>query len=534
MPIAQELPIDLNASAMTMAEEIFGEGVQVVSADYSGDRRSSGTYSDGDTISAETTPGDTGVILSTGRARDYTNSSNNWWGGGSTNTNQASNTSTNTRGVDNDAAFNEAAGTTTYDASILEMEFIPTGDMMTIQFVFSSEEYPEYTDSLYQDFIGIWINGEYVQLGVGDGDIDPNNINSGNNESLFISNLNDEYNTEMDGFTATMTLTMPVNSGDVNTLRIGIADVTDSRYDSTLLIAGGSVQTALVAEDDVVNIAPDGSQVVDLMANDDGPSGATLTLTHINGQEVSAGDVITFSTGQQIQINGDGTVTVLADGDEESVNFSYTTSVDGSDLSDTAFVTINQVPCFVAGTRVRTPDGYVAVDDLQAGDLVVTKDDGVQPISWIGSREVEGTGDFAPIHIRKNTFGHHRALQLSPLHRVLVRDGLSEILFGTAEVLVAVKELINGHSVRQIPTDHVTYVHLMFDKHQIVWAEGLETESFLPGPQIVNSFEQETMAEICSIFPELDPETGAGYGKAARRTLRGYEANLLIREQAVA
>ncbi|WP_323781045.1 Hint domain-containing protein [Thalassovita sp.] len=564
MATAQELPIDTGASAIEMAEEIFGDGVTVVSANYFGDNQSSGIYSNGDSVSAETTPGDTGVILSTGNATEYTNSgtnsgtsSGNWggwngwngwgnngnngnfgnngngnggnWGGGggtSTDTNQASNTSTNTSGVNNNADFNAAAGTNTYDASFLEIDFIPDGDTMTIQFVFSSEEYPEYVDSLYQDFIGVWVNDEFVELGLGDGDIDPNNINSGNNESLFISNLNDEYNTEMDGFTATMTLNMSVNAGEVNSIRIGIADVTDSSYDSNLLIAGGSIQTALIAQDDEINVALDGTQTVDVMANDDGPSGSTLTLTHINGQEVSAGSTVTLSTGQVLQVNADGTITVTADSDVESTTFSYTVESD-TGVSDTAFATINQAPCFVAGTKIRTPDGAVPVDQLMPGDLVLTKDNGAQPVAWIGSREVEATGDYAPVRIARNTFGNHREIWVSPLHRVLVRDSLAELLFGTAEVLVAAKELVNGRSVRQIESDSVTYVHLMFDEHQIVWSEGLETESFLPGPQMNNSFERDTMAEICQLFPELDPDTGEGYGPAARRTLRGYEARLI-------
>lgn len=558
MPTAQELTIDTSASAVEMAEEIFGAGVTVVSASYSGDNQSSGIYSDGDSIAPDVTPGDTGVILSTGQASDFTNGSsdsnwggwngwngwgnngnnNSWgnngngnggtWGNTSTNTdtNQASNTSTNTSGVNNNADFNAAAGTNTYDASFLDVEFIPDGDTMTIQFVFSSEEYPEYTDSLYQDFIGVWVNDEFVELGIGDGDIDPANINSGNNQSLFISNLNDEYNTEMDGFTATMTLTMSVNPGEVNSIRIGIADVSDSSYDSNLLIAGGSIQTALIAGDDVVDVAPGGSKTVDVMGNDNGPAGSSLTLTHINGQAVSAGSVVTLSTGQQLQVNADGTITVLADGDEESAIVSYTVEAD-TGVSDTAFVTINQVPCFVAGTRIRTPDGAVPVECLQPGDLVLTKDNGPQPVSWIGSREVEAKGDYAPIRIAKKTFGNHRELWVSPLHRVLVRDSLSDLLFGTPEVLVAARELVNGHSVQQVEGDSVTYVHVMFDEHQIIWSEGLETESFLPGPQMCDSFERETMAEICALFPELDPESGEGYGPAARRTLRGYEARLI-------
>jgi hypothetical protein len=73
----------------------------------------------------------------------------------------------------------------------------------------------------------------------------------------------------------------------------------------------------------------------------------------------------------------------------------------------------------------------------------------------------------------------------------------------------------------------VTYVHLLFDRHQVVFSEGLETESFLPGPQTATSFEAEVVAEIYSIFPELDPESGVGYPTAARRTLKRYEAELL-------
>ena len=57
---------------------------------------------------------------------------------------------------------------------------------------------------------------------------------------------------------------------------------------------------------------------------------------------------------------------------------------------------------------------------------------------------------------------------------------------------------------------------------------GLESESFLPGGQITNLFEEDAVAEICALFPELNPETGEGYSKAARRILRKYEADLLL------
>ena len=125
MPVtASELTIDNRASATEMAETIFGDGVQVISASYSGDRNSSGIWTDGDAISPDATPSDTGVILSTGRVTDFTNSSGD--------PNVRSNTSTNTRGVNNDSDFNTLAGRATYDAAILEASFIPDGDTLTI------------------------------------------------------------------------------------------------------------------------------------------------------------------------------------------------------------------------------------------------------------------------------------------------------------------------------------------------------------------------------------------------------------------
>ena len=520
MVTASELPINSNASALVMANEIFGSGVTVVNASYTGDNLSSATYSNGLATAPGVVPGDTGVILSTGYARDFTNSFGQ--------SNQSTGTSTNTTGQNGNSQFNQAAGAFTYDASYLTVDFIPTGNVMTMQFVFASEEYPEYTNGIYQDFVGVWVNGAQVDLAIGDGDVDPSNLNNSNNQSLFIDNTQDQFNTEMDGFTVTMTLKMTVVPGQVNTFRIGIADVNDSSYDSTVLIAGNSAQTALIANDDDITMGINSTQTLNVLANDTGPGNSTLTITHINGQAVTAGSSVTLVTGQVITLNANGTLSVATDGDTESVNFTYKVAAGGGNgLSDTAFVTVNQVPCFVAGTMILTTDGERPVETLTPGDLVITKDDGPQPLRWIGRRSVPAKGDFAPIHIAPNTFGNHRALLLSPLHRVLIRDALAELLFGDAEVLVAAKDLVNDRSVRRIEGGEVEYVHILFDRHQVVLSEGLETESFLPGPQIRDSFEAEALEEICSLFPEIDPSTGDGYSPAARRTLKGFEARVL-------
>ena len=141
--IGADLGYNTSASALAMANAIFGSGVTVTGASYSGDNRSSEIYSNGDALSPDATPGDTGVILSTGRADRFIQSNGD--------PNRATNTSTNTSGVNNDSDFNAAAGANTYDASFLEVDFTsPTAGFMTMQFVFASEEYPEYVNSLFR------------------------------------------------------------------------------------------------------------------------------------------------------------------------------------------------------------------------------------------------------------------------------------------------------------------------------------------------------------------------------------------------
>ena len=96
------------------------------------------------------------------------------------------------------------------------------------------------------------------------------------------------------------------------------------------------------------------------------------------------------------------------------------------------------------------------------------QDDGLQPLRWIGQRTVAAQDNFAPIRIRANTFGTHDDLMVSPEHRVLIRDNIAELLFGEQEILVSAKDLVNDRSVTRCIGGDVTYVHLMFDRHQVV------------------------------------------------------------------
>ena len=354
MATATELPINTKATAMQMAEEIFGNGVTVNSAAYYGDAKSSGIYTDGYATSPGVMPGDTGVILSTGKATDFTNSS------GTSNTNISASTGTDTSGVNNNADFNALAGASTYDAAYMVVNFTPLGDFITIDFVLSSEEYPEYINSAYNDVIGVWVNGVQAQVTVGNGSASIGNINGGATGNIYHDNTADQFNTEMDGFTVTLTFVAPVNPGVPNTLKIGVADVGDAGYDTNLLIAGGSVQSTIVAQDDTVSMQLNGEKTVDVLDNDSS-TGGTLTITHINGQPVTAGSTVTLGSGQQVTLNPDGTFTVLGDNQAETVYFNYSVE-DEVGNTDTAMVKVVQVPCFTGGTMIATPFGEMPVE----------------------------------------------------------------------------------------------------------------------------------------------------------------------------
>lgn len=517
-----ELTYNTSASALDMANQIFGDGATVVGASYTGDSDSSAIYSDGNAISPGVVPNDTGIILSTGEADRFTNAT-------TFNTNLRTNTTSPSSGPNNDPDFNAIAGNATFDASFLEIDFIPDPgiEFLTMEFVFASDEYPEFSNSIYNDLVGIWLDDQVVPLAAGNGLASVTNINQSGGVNLFNVNTSDQFNTEMDGFTVSMSVVIPVTPGQVNSLKIGIADVGDNRYDSNVLIATDSIQGGLIANTDEVLLRPGDSETLDLLANDINLTTGSVFITHINNQPVSPGDVVVLTTGQSVTLNADGTVSLIGNDESEDVAFTYEIASTSGE-SAVGFVIVDTVPCFVAGTEIETNRGPVPVDRLAVNDLVLTKDAGLQPIRWIGTRVLPAEGDMAPIEIAQNTFGDHDRLRVSPLHRILIRNIHADLLFGSSEVLIAARDLIDGRAVRSMPGGQVAYYHILFDDHHVVWSNGLATESFLPGPQTRSCFEADVVEEIRTIFPQLDPMTGKGYGPAARPALKRREARLLV------
>ncbi|WP_134725162.1 Hint domain-containing protein [Paracoccus luteus] len=183
------------------------------------------------------------------------------------------------------------------------------------------------------------------------------------------------------------------------------------------------------------------------------------------------------------------------------------------------------VTCFGADALIETARGPVAAGDVVVGDMVRTRDAGMQPVRWTGRRdlsaaELEAAPNLRPIRIAAGALGAGTPssdLIVSPQHRVLVRSRIAQKMFGTDEVLVAAKQLllIDGVDVAE-DLAGIGYVHILFDDHQVVWSNGAETESLHPGKQALDMVGTAARDEILALFPELRDDAAA---RAPARTL---------------
>jgi hypothetical protein len=183
-------------------------------------------------------------------------------------------------------------------------------------------------------------------------------------------------------------------------------------------------------------------------------------------------------------------------------------------------------PCFVAGTLIDTASGPRQIEVLTPGDMIRTADHGLQPLRWIGQRKVPARGLLAPIRIAAGALGNQRDLLVSPQHRMLVQGWQAELHFGVPQVLVAALHLVNDRTIRRHPQDSVTYVHLAFDRHEVIFAEGCPSESLHLGNEAMQSLGHDTRQELLTVFPELAAHH-LRPRPTARTCLRGWESALL-------
>ena len=195
-----------------------------------------------------------------------------------------------------------------------------------------------------------------------------------------------------------------------------------------------------------------------------------------------------------------------------------------------------EIVCFTPGTRIATPQGERLVETLREGDRVITRDNGIQEIRWIGQRTVTGpelrrAGHMQPILVRAGSLGNdlpERDMLLSRNHRVLVANDKTAFYFDDREVLVSSKHLTGLEGVDEVNVNMVTYIHFMFDQHEVVLSDGAWTESFQPGDYSLDGLGNAQRTEIFELFPELKTEGGLKDYPAARRALKKHEARTLF------
>lgn len=150
--------------------------------------------------------------------------------------------------------------------------------------------------------------------------------------------------------------------------------------------------------------------------------------------------------------------------------------------TETARRKFAQVACvsFTRGTYITMGTGEQRlIEDLKVGDPVLTRDDGVQQIRWIGQSTTRATGEFAPIRIRAGTLNNTHDLIVSPDHRLFIYQRSDVVGAGRSELLIKARHLVNGYSVAVQEGGFVDYFQLLFDSHQIIYAQGIAAESML-------------------------------------------------------
>ena len=208
----------------------------------------------------------------------------------------------------------------------------------------------------------------------------------------------------------------------------------------------------------------------------------------------------------------------------------------GRELGRINYANIDRVIiCFTPGTLIATVRGEVPVEELRPDDRVITRDNGMQDLRWIGSRrlsqnELMLAPQLRPVRIRAGAFGRglpSRDLVVSPSHRMLIRSDRASLLYEESEVLIAAKHLVGVPGVERVDDTSVTYMHLLFDQHEVILANGVWTESFQPGDYSMKGLGDDQRNEIFYLFPELKSAGALDTYGAARRSLKKHEVKVL-------
>ncbi|MFW8637512.1 Hint domain-containing protein [Cribrihabitans pelagius] len=184
---------------------------------------------------------------------------------------------------------------------------------------------------------------------------------------------------------------------------------------------------------------------------------------------------------------------------------------------------------FTRGTRITLATGEQRpIEALRPGDRILTRDDGVQPLRWSGQSTLRATGSLAPILIRKGALNNDRDLIVSPAHRLMVYQRRDLLGTGAPEILIRARDLVNGHAVVTLDGGFVDYVQILFDRHHIVYAEGIAAESTFLDPITTPALPEEFLSTHPGPLPAA-PASGAHGLDVGRPLLQRQDAVELLK-----
>jgi hypothetical protein len=159
---------------------------------------------------------------------------------------------------------------------------------------------------------------------------------------------------------------------------------------------------------------------------------------------------------------------------------------------------------FARGTHISLASGEQrAIEDLVAGDRLLTRDHGGRPLRWVGKTTLRAVGAFAPVVITAGTLGNSGDLIVSQHHRMFLYQREKKAGLPTSELLVQAKHLVDNDAVFIREGSFVDYFSLVFDHHEIIYAEGIPAESLMVNDATVSRLPAELSAEVKARFPGL-------------------------------
>ncbi|KQB14398.1 Hint domain-containing protein [Rhodobacter capsulatus] len=185
---------------------------------------------------------------------------------------------------------------------------------------------------------------------------------------------------------------------------------------------------------------------------------------------------------------------------------------------DPGDVRLSDLVCiaFTTGTLITMAGGAQRpIETLAPGDRVLTRDSGPQPVRLVARATLRALGSFAPVVISAGTLGNESDLIVAPHHRVFLYRRGEKRLGDTAEILVQAKHLVDGDHVWRREGGYVDYFALVFDRHEIVYAEGVPVESLQVSEATLSLMPEELSAEIKARLPDLShtPHFGTEAGR---------------------